>query len=67
MLFSGADPKTYHDRYAEEWARVNREAIREAGREDDIVFFNRSGYKVPATAPCSGSGTSSLTGTSTTA
>jgi alpha-glucosidase len=23
---------------------VNREAIREAGREDDVVFFNRSGY-----------------------
>jgi alpha-glucosidase len=44
VLFSGADPKTYHDRYAEEWARINREAIREAGREDDIVFFNRSGY-----------------------
>ncbi len=44
VLFSGADPETYHDRYAEEWARVNREAIREAGREDDIVFFNRSGY-----------------------
>jgi alpha-glucosidase (family GH31 glycosyl hydrolase) len=44
VLFSGADPKTYHDRYAEEWARVNREAIREAGREDDIVFFHRSGY-----------------------
>ncbi|HEX5849905.1 MAG TPA: alpha-glucosidase [Rubrobacter sp.] len=44
VLFSGADPRTYHDRYAEEWARVNREVIREAGREDDIVFFNRSGY-----------------------
>jgi alpha-glucosidase (family GH31 glycosyl hydrolase) len=44
VLFSGADPKGYHDRYAEEWARVNREAIDEAGRGDDIVFFNRSGY-----------------------
>jgi alpha-glucosidase (family GH31 glycosyl hydrolase) len=43
-LFSGADPKSYHNRYAEEWAEVNREAIREAGREEDIVFFNRSGY-----------------------
>src|SRR5215212_11003487 len=43
-LFSGADPRSYHDRYAEEWARVNREAIGEAGRGDDIVFFNRSGY-----------------------
>ena len=44
VLFSGADPGTFHDRYAEEWARVNREAIQESGRGDDIVFFNRSGY-----------------------
>jgi alpha-glucosidase len=44
VLSSGADPKSYHNRYAEEWAEVNREAIREAGREDDVVFFNRSGY-----------------------
>ena len=44
VLSSGADPKSYHNRYAEEWAEVNREAIREAGREDDLVFFNRSGY-----------------------
>jgi alpha-glucosidase len=44
VLSSGADPKSYHNRYAEEWAEVNREAIREAGRENDIVFFNRSGY-----------------------
>jgi alpha-glucosidase len=48
VLFSGADPKSYHNRYAEEWAEVNREAIREAGREagreNGIVFFNRSGY-----------------------
>lgn len=44
VLHSGEDPKSYHNRYAEEWAEVNREAIREAGREDDIVFFNRSGY-----------------------
>jgi alpha-glucosidase len=44
VLYSGADPKSYHNRYAEEWAQVNREAIREAGLENDIVFFNRSGY-----------------------
>jgi alpha-glucosidase (family GH31 glycosyl hydrolase) len=49
VLFSGADPKSYHDRYAEEWARVNREAISEVGRGDDIVFFNRSGY---TKSPC---------------
>jgi alpha-glucosidase (family GH31 glycosyl hydrolase) len=44
VLFSGVDPRSYHNRYAEECARVNREAISEAGRGDDIVFFNRSGY-----------------------
>src|SRR5215204_2480428 len=31
MLFSGSDSKSYHDHYAEEWTRVNREAISEAG------------------------------------
>ena len=44
VLSSGADPKSYHNRYAEEWAELNREAIREAGRGDDVVFFNRAGY-----------------------
>jgi alpha-glucosidase (family GH31 glycosyl hydrolase) len=44
VLYTGADPKRYHNRYAEEWAEVNREAIREAGRGEDIVFFTRSGY-----------------------
>jgi alpha-glucosidase len=44
VLSSGADPKGYHNRYAEEWAELNREAIHEAGRGDDVVFFNRSGY-----------------------
>ena len=44
FLHSGERPDTYHNRYPEEWAQVNREAIREAGREKDIVFFSRSGY-----------------------
>ena len=44
VLFSGADPRSYHNRYAEEWAEVNREAIREAGLGEEAVFFNRSGY-----------------------
>ena len=34
----------WHNRYPEEWARVAREAIEEAGRGDDIVFFDRSGF-----------------------
>ena len=44
VLHSGADPERYHNRYAEEWAEVNRAAVRELGREKDLVFFNRSGY-----------------------
>lgn len=44
VLHSGESAKSYHNRYAEEWAEVNREAIRESGSEDDAVFFNRSGY-----------------------
>ncbi|ABG05503.1 glycoside hydrolase, family 31 [Rubrobacter xylanophilus DSM 9941] len=42
-LSSGEDATSYHNRYAEEWARLNREAIEEAGR-GDAVFFTRSGY-----------------------
>ena len=42
-LHSGTPVKA-HNRYAEEWQQVNREAIEEAGREHDIVFFSRSGY-----------------------
>ncbi len=44
LLHSGIDPKDYHNRYAADWALVNREAIREAGREGDIAFFSRSGW-----------------------
>tara|TARA_Y100001937_G_C7136710_1_gene340328 strand:+ start:17730 stop:19994 length:2265 start_codon:yes stop_codon:yes gene_type:complete len=43
VLYSGESPATYHNRYPEVWARINREAIQEAGRED-IVFFTRSGF-----------------------
>ena len=38
------DPLDWHIRYPEVWQEVNREAINEAGRGDDIVFFSRSGY-----------------------
>lgn len=41
---AGADPARYHNRYPEAWAELNREAIAEAGREDDVVFFSRAGF-----------------------
>jgi alpha-glucosidase len=44
VLASGESPDAWHNRYPEEWARVNREAIEEAGQGNDAVFFNRSGY-----------------------
>jgi alpha-glucosidase len=42
-LFSG-DARRAHNAYPEEWARLNREAIEEAGRGEDAVFFMRSGF-----------------------
>lgn len=44
QLFGNADPAVWHNHYTEQWAQLNREAIKDAGREDDILFFNRSGF-----------------------
>jgi alpha-glucosidase len=38
------DAKTYHNVYPVDWARINREAIAEAKKEGQIVFFTRAGY-----------------------
>jgi alpha-glucosidase len=43
-LHSGVDAKIYHNRYPVDWARINREAIKESGMEGKIVFFTRAGY-----------------------
>ena len=37
--------RAFHNQYPEEWAQLNREAIRESGREDELLFFTRSGYR----------------------
>jgi alpha-glucosidase len=48
-LSSDADPHKYHSLYPDVWARLNTDAIRDAGElggscnSDDIVFFMRSG------------------------
>jgi len=48
--FAGRTGRDYHNRYVEDWARLNQEAVQEAGR-DDVVFFCRSGYtKSPGAA-----------------
>lgn len=43
-LHSGQDPKDYHNRFAADWAKVNREAVEEAGMLGEVVFFSRSGF-----------------------
>jgi sulfoquinovosidase len=48
-LAGGADPNVWHNHFPVAWAQLAREAIEEAGRGDDIVFFNRSGFtRTPA-------------------
>ncbi len=43
-LYNNAPTSYWHNHYTEEWTTVNREAIKEANRDNDIVFFNRSGF-----------------------
>lgn len=43
-LHSGQNPKDYHNRFAADWAKVNREAVEEAGKLGEVVFFSRSGF-----------------------
>ncbi|GHU95881.1 hypothetical protein FACS1894208_09520 [Clostridia bacterium] len=44
VLFSKEDPVKAHNSWALRWAKLNRQAIREAGRSGDTVFFTRTGY-----------------------
>jgi len=38
ILYNGADAQQYHNRYPVEWAKVNREAVEEAGKIGDVAF-----------------------------
>ena len=44
QLHSGIDPAVYHNQYSVDWARINAEAIKESGKEGEIVFFSRAGF-----------------------
>lgn len=44
VLHSGIDPAIYHNQYSVDWSRINSEAIKEAGKEGEIVFFTRAGF-----------------------
>jgi alpha-glucosidase len=43
-LASGESPALFHNRYPVEWARINREAVTEAGLLDEVIVFARAGH-----------------------
>ena len=44
VLFSGEDAELVHNTWPARWAQVNREAVEEAGKLGEIMFFTRAGY-----------------------
>lgn len=44
VLFSGEDAASYHNRFPDDWARLNDEAVRELGVENETVYFMRSAW-----------------------
>ncbi len=42
--FSGEPGEKLHNRYPVLWAQLNAEAVEEAGKDDEIIFFSRSGF-----------------------
>jgi alpha-glucosidase len=45
VLHSGETGWTYHNRFPEDWAQLNREAVTEAKAQDEVVFFMRAGFR----------------------
>ena len=44
ILYSDEPGEKLHNRYPVLWAQVNAEAVEEAGKDDEIVYFSRSGF-----------------------
>ncbi len=44
VLYSGADPWKIHNEWPAIWAKLNREAVLESGKEGEVFFFTRAGY-----------------------
>lgn len=44
VLYSGEDPYLMHNKWPAMWAKLNYEAIKEAGKEGEIFFFTRAGH-----------------------
>lgn len=44
VLWSGEDPAAVHNTWPARWAKLNREAIEECGKQDEVFFFTRAGH-----------------------
>ena len=44
VLYSGEDPEVIHNQWPAIWAKLNREAIVESGKEGEVFFFTRAGH-----------------------
>lgn len=43
-MHDGTSGAAYHNRYPVEWAKLNREAVEEAGLLGEVLIFNRAGH-----------------------
>ena len=43
VYHNGESPAKMHNKYSELWAKLNREAVEESGKVDDVFLFYRSG------------------------
>lgn len=51
-LYSGESSASYHNKYPEAWGQIAHQAIAEANRSDDVLFFMRSSWtRSPASVP----------------
>lgn len=44
VLCSGEDPAVIHNTWPAIWAKLNREAIEECGKQEEVFFFTRAGH-----------------------
>ena len=44
VLYSDEDPELVHCTWPARWAKLNREAIEEAGKKSEVFFFTRAGH-----------------------
>ena len=44
VLYSGEDPELVHNTWPARWAQINREAVEEAGKLGEVMFFTRAGF-----------------------